>query len=97
MITHNNHAELKNNLLSKHEKVEMLMTSIKNRIQVSPAYLAKFVNILRIKRVYYSKAIQVLQVALRDKSPPASKLLQLTKHINRLEGHVKELEECQWG
>ena len=35
---------------------------------------------------------------LRDESPPAaSQLLLLTEHINRLEGHMKELEQHQQG
>ena len=51
-----------------------------------------------MKREYYGKAIQVLQVAMRDESPPAaSQLLLLTEHIDRLEGCVKELEQHQQG
>jgi hypothetical protein len=50
-----------------------------------------------MKSGYYSKAIQVLQVALQDESPaaPHGQLLKLTEHIGQLEGRVKELEECQ--
>ena len=94
MITPENHTALKSNAQTNHEKVELLMTLFENRIQLDPAAdLAKFVGILKIKRVYYGKAIQVLQVALRDKSPPAaSQLLQLTEHIKHLEERMKELE-----
>jgi hypothetical protein len=98
MITPENHTELKNNALGKHEKVELLMSLIETRIQVSPANLAKFVGILKLKSKYYSKAIQILQVALRDESPPAAphgQLLKLTEHIGQLEGRVKELEQHQ--
>ena len=94
MITSENHTALKSNAQTNHEKAESLMTWIENRIQLSPvANLATFVSILKIKREYYGKAIQVLEVALRDKShPAASQLLQLTEHIKYLEERMKELE-----
>ena len=50
MITPENHTALKSNAQNNHEKVELLMTLIENRIQLDPAAnLAKFVSILKKK------------------------------------------------
>ena len=62
IITHNNHTDLLNNTLNKQTKVEMLMIYIENRVRVNPGNFTTFVNVLKTKEAYYSKAIQVLQL-----------------------------------
>ena len=62
MISVENHTDLLNNALNNHDKVEKLMMYIENRVKLNPADFTRFVQVLKTKEEYYSKALQVLQI-----------------------------------
>ena len=72
MITNDNHTELMNNTLTKHDRVEMLMMYIENRVKLNPTkHFTMFVDVLKMDKNYYSDAIQVLHIpaCLQQRQP----------------------------
>ena len=97
MITDENHTDLQNNTLTKHDRVEKLMMYIENRVKLNPADFTKFVKVLKTKEEYYSKALQVLQMDVPDTTDqslpiPTSdwqELIQLVKLHTKLKEELK--------
>ena len=74
MITDDNHTKLMNNALTKNNRVEMLVMYIENRVKLNPKkHFKEFVNVLKKKKEYYSKALQVLiKIPVSNSLPPSS-------------------------
>ena len=56
--------------IGSREKAEILMASLKTKVDLNPEYLNVFIDILEMKPVQYFDALQHLQKGIRKSSDP---------------------------